>query len=78
MENCLSLYVIASLHQYRDLAKESFRYLLINFETIISQTDFLQLPFDILSEILSSRLLNISDEGALLKVKFFKMLLKKI
>lgn len=71
LENCLQFYIMASRHHYHDLATCALHFLLVNFSKIVENDEFLDLPFEILLEIISSKLLNIRNEENLLEVTWF-------
>ncbi|PSN37426.1 hypothetical protein C0J52_19033 [Blattella germanica] len=65
--NCLSAYARASLQNYNDLAHKAFRFVLQNFRHVMQEEEFLHVSPEIILKVLSSRLLNVLDEGELLE-----------
>ncbi|GLH04414.1 Ring canal kelch protein [Gryllus bimaculatus] len=72
--NCLSVYVTAELRGYHDLADTAFKYALHHFSAVIAEEEFLHVPVDVLKSVLDSQMVNVKNEGELLKgvVQWYK------
>ncbi|XP_033609735.1 kelch-like protein 2 isoform X2 [Cryptotermes secundus] len=65
--NCFSAYVHATLCSYSDIAHKAFRYILHNFKSVMEEEEFLHVPPETLLNVLSSMVLDVSNEHQLLK-----------
>lgn len=67
--NCLSVLTAASLHNgYNDLATAAVRYARRHLCDVANNEEFLVAPVDVLLKVFQGRVLNVPDEGFLLKV----------
>lgn len=61
---------MAKLHHYHDLAVNALQFLLVNFSKIVEKEELTSLPFEVVSDIVSSKLLDVSSEEKLYEVTF--------
>ncbi|KAJ1529501.1 hypothetical protein ONE63_006274 [Megalurothrips usitatus] len=67
--NCLSVLTAASLHNgYNDLADAAIRFARKHLCDVAESEEFLVAPVDVLLKIFQGRILNVPDEGFLLKI----------
>lgn len=70
--NCLSVLTAASLHNgYNDLENASVRFARRHLCDVAKNEEFFAAPVDVLFKVFQGRVLNVPDEGFLLKVSVF-------
>jgi hypothetical protein len=74
-ENCWQMRSLSELYRYYEIADQSLNYIRLSFRTLVKEYSFLEVPFTLLDECLSSSVLNVPSEDVLLRVsKFFFIL----
>lgn len=67
--NCLSVLTAATMHNgYNDLAHAATRFARRHLCDVVTNEEFFVAPADVLLKVFQTRVLNIPDEGFLLKV----------